>query len=73
MPNAISRHLAVLRAHMAAPFALSQLRRRYVRAEEIRAALDGIRSELHDDSIRAHEPVQVPIGTYGLLTGQHWD
>lgn len=45
MPNAITRHLAVLRAHMAAPFALSQLRRRYVRAEEIRAALDGIKHE----------------------------
>ena len=70
MPNAISRHLAVLRAHMAAPFALSQLRRRYVRAEEIRAALDGIK---HDDTLRTHEPVQVPIGTFGLLTGQHWD
>ena len=70
MPNAITRHLAVLRAHMAAPFALSQLRRPYLRTEEVRAALDGIK---HDDSKRAHEPAQPPVGTYGLLTGQHWD
>lgn len=66
MPNAIARLLAAYRNRL-------PLRRQYVRASEIRAALDSIRSELHDDSIRAHEPVQVPMGTYGLLTGQHWD
>jgi len=47
--------------------------RPYISASELRAALDGIKADLHDDSIRAHEPVQVPMGTFGLLTGQHWD
>lgn len=48
MPNAIARLLAAYRNRL-------PLRRQYVRASEIRAALDSIRSELHDDSIRAHE------------------
>lgn len=44
------------------------VRRRYVTAAEIHKAIAA-----HNESLRTHEPVQAPVGTYGLLTGQHWD
>ena len=37
------------------------------------AAIKRTVAESHDDSLRASELVQVPMGTYGLLVGQHWD
>ena len=44
------------------------VRRRYVTAAEIHKAIAA-----HNESLRTHEPMQAPVGTYGLLTGQQWD
>lgn len=66
MPN----HIRRITRWLDAPLALFIVRRPYLRTEEVRAALDSIK---HDDTLRTHEPAQVPVGTYGLLTGQHWD
>ena len=63
-------HIRRITRWLAAPLALFIVRRPYLRTEEVRAALHSIK---HDDSLRASEPAQPPVGTYGLLTGQQWD
>ena len=64
MPN----HIRRITRWLAAPLALFIVRRRYVTAAEIHKAIAE-----HNEALRTHEPMQAPVGTYGLLTGQHWD
>lgn len=57
-----------MRNFIARLLALFIVRRRYVTAAEIHKAIAE-----HNEALRTHEPMQAPVGTYGLLVGQQWD